>query len=391
MSHNAEVILIADDDQSLREYIAGELGKSDFEVVQAKSAKEAMAILRKQDVDVIIADNYMGDINGKSRKGGGLDLLQHVTEEWPEIILFVLTALKDLAIMDAASDEIGVAGYFSKTSVANDPSSLERSIRKALELQLSVEEIEEVMDADPSDVSFSQFDNLNSKHSIDLTLRGRKQLENFAQQALESKNLAWAVICGGEIAASSQFFDDLPSPKEIDDIGRKCGLVPFLFSRDEFSEEIGVNSPWAPTEIPADHYPSLPIIISNGSTSTEVVADFDTGSPAIHIDADHLSKKQVLLPEHIFELKKSGSFFTRTHLGKKFSFYLVDLQVAVPTPSGQVGAQMICHCVRNWAKSPFRKINMHRTALAGRRVITRLNLKVKLDGRGLETEVHDNP
>ena len=59
-------VLIIDDDKILRDTLASNLRKTDFDVITAKSAEEALEILNKISVDAIILDRMMDGMDGLS-------------------------------------------------------------------------------------------------------------------------------------------------------------------------------------------------------------------------------------------------------------------------------------------------------------------------------------
>jgi len=80
-------VLIAEDDAVFLNHLISELGKhSDrFEVMTAKDGKEAIQILNKTQISLLITDIKMPRIDG-------LDLLAYVNENFPFIPCFVMTA-----------------------------------------------------------------------------------------------------------------------------------------------------------------------------------------------------------------------------------------------------------------------------------------------------------
>ena len=63
-SHEGRKILVVEDAQDLREYIAKELGRS-FTILTAGNGKEALGIIRSQKVDMVISDIMMPVMDGR--------------------------------------------------------------------------------------------------------------------------------------------------------------------------------------------------------------------------------------------------------------------------------------------------------------------------------------
>jgi two-component system, NtrC family, response regulator AtoC len=75
-------ILLADDDPVLRRLLPFQLSSDEFETSTVENGKEALAILREQDFDVVLLDVNLPDISG-------LEILQKIrqSEDSPEVIM----------------------------------------------------------------------------------------------------------------------------------------------------------------------------------------------------------------------------------------------------------------------------------------------------------------
>lgn len=58
------VVLIADDDESLRRVLTAVLQKAGYQTLSARNGKETLATVKKTAVDVILLDIFLGDANG---------------------------------------------------------------------------------------------------------------------------------------------------------------------------------------------------------------------------------------------------------------------------------------------------------------------------------------
>ncbi len=87
MLKNLKKVLIVDDEETLTWSMAKSLSKDKdkFEVMIANSGGEAINLLRKSEVDIVISDIRMPDING-------LDLLVRIKKEYPETKVIIMTA-----------------------------------------------------------------------------------------------------------------------------------------------------------------------------------------------------------------------------------------------------------------------------------------------------------
>ncbi|MEX2210510.1 MAG: response regulator [Gaiellaceae bacterium] len=79
------LILLVDDDASLRELLRATLPEDDYEVIEAGDARGALAAIDGQDVDLVVLDWRLPD-------GTGGDVLAHVKAQRPDLPVIVLTA-----------------------------------------------------------------------------------------------------------------------------------------------------------------------------------------------------------------------------------------------------------------------------------------------------------
>jgi YesN/AraC family two-component response regulator len=87
MLKNLKKVLIVDDEETLTWSMAKSLSKDKdkFEVIVANNGREAINLLRKNEIDVVISDIRMPDING-------LDLLVKIRKEYPQTKVIIMTA-----------------------------------------------------------------------------------------------------------------------------------------------------------------------------------------------------------------------------------------------------------------------------------------------------------
>jgi DNA-binding NtrC family response regulator len=78
-------ILIVDDEQVLRESLAGLMEDEGYDVVQAGNGREAMSIVMERPVDVILSDVRMPEMDGEQ-------LLEHLRRAVPETPVIMMTA-----------------------------------------------------------------------------------------------------------------------------------------------------------------------------------------------------------------------------------------------------------------------------------------------------------
>lgn len=81
----ANVVLIADDDDSLRHILAATLEKAGYETLRARNGGETLASVKRADIDVILLDIWLGDVNG-------LELIEEIQKSNSTASIVVITA-----------------------------------------------------------------------------------------------------------------------------------------------------------------------------------------------------------------------------------------------------------------------------------------------------------
>jgi DNA-binding NtrC family response regulator len=79
-------VLIVDDEPGMRRILNVNLRRDSHVVIEAKGAREAIAIIKREDFDVVLTDQKMPD-------GSGLDVVQAVHEDDPTTSVIFLTAV----------------------------------------------------------------------------------------------------------------------------------------------------------------------------------------------------------------------------------------------------------------------------------------------------------
>lgn len=77
-------ILVVDDEKNIREGLGGSLELDGYNVVLAADGREALDILHKKVIDLVITDLRMPRLSGE-------ELLKHVSSSWPTLPVIVLT------------------------------------------------------------------------------------------------------------------------------------------------------------------------------------------------------------------------------------------------------------------------------------------------------------
>jgi hypothetical protein len=223
---------------------------------------------------------------------------------------------------------------------------------------------------DPFAVSLDDYLRLSEDERFELVRRATAIAWDRVERELTSHRLAWLVLVGNDIVASSDDPASIPTPAGVLAYGRDKGLVGYLFTAD-LIEELPSTADWVPIR-GADRYPTLPMAIERDGDFYAVTADLDTGSHVTVIDRDLLRNE----PE---------TWLAGRHLGQPFFWSPVRARLRVATTGGSALDEALpAWQVRDWSSSPFVRINPSRRVLAGRDLLRAFGLHVVLrasDGR----------
>jgi len=212
-------------------------------------------------------------------------------------------------------------------------------------------------------IPFDKYLAMSEDERAEIAFRAYKILDHWIEQELKARQAQWMLVCGDEILESSPKLIEYPSREKIMAIGKKSGLIPFVFIRTPLIEECG----WSAMS-KSDYYPTLPITVAKFATTREklvsegvvIEADLDTGSPHLLLDYDQMVSNRV-----VNAMPREQEHF-HPHLGEYFRCYLLPIQVGVTDNSGQIVAKEFgAFFVRNWRQSSLCWVNPDREALAG--------------------------
>ncbi len=106
MEEQAFTVLYVDDEpHNLTTFRAA--FRRQFQIVTALGAREGMDILAKQPVQLVISDQRMPEITG-------VQFLEQVAEQYPDIIRVILTGFSDLEALISAINRVGIFRYLTK-------------------------------------------------------------------------------------------------------------------------------------------------------------------------------------------------------------------------------------------------------------------------------------
>lgn len=116
------LVLLADDNQDMRDIVASILRTRGFDVLEACDGEEAFALLHAHPIDAIISDVQMPRM-------GGEQLLELVRERRPSLPVFLMTGGATLTLEKARS--LGAAWLFFKPDLEGLFSALEEMVPRA--------------------------------------------------------------------------------------------------------------------------------------------------------------------------------------------------------------------------------------------------------------------
>jgi len=124
MTHTQPKILFVDDEPRVLRGYRDVLHKEPYELLAAGSATQALAILAKERIHVVVSDERMPSVSGS-------ELLERVHRDYPDVVRIMLTGQASLlASVQAIND--GLYRFLSKPIA---PEELRRVLRDALHVQ----------------------------------------------------------------------------------------------------------------------------------------------------------------------------------------------------------------------------------------------------------------
>ena len=120
MNHN---VLIVDDERTITDMLKDALSREPYNILIAASAEEALAVLTREQVDVVISDEKMPGMPGS-------EFLAIVRQKYPDTIRMILTGYASLESAIRSINEGEIYRFFTKPFNVFD---LAVTIRQALQ------------------------------------------------------------------------------------------------------------------------------------------------------------------------------------------------------------------------------------------------------------------
>ena len=116
-------VLIVDDERAITELLQDVLSTEPYELLSAGSAEEALELLKREPVDVVVSDEMMPGMSGS-------EFLSIVRRQYPDTIRMILTGHANLEMAIRAINEGEIYRFFRKPCNVFD---LAITIRQALQ------------------------------------------------------------------------------------------------------------------------------------------------------------------------------------------------------------------------------------------------------------------
>ena len=117
-------ILVVDDETSMREFLDVLLSKEGYKVSEAKTGKQALNMIQKNNYDLVLTDIRLGDITG-------LEILRQSKKRNQDTIVIMISAYATTEIAVEAMNE----GAYDFVPKPFDNQELKHTIQKALEIK----------------------------------------------------------------------------------------------------------------------------------------------------------------------------------------------------------------------------------------------------------------
>ena len=99
-------VLVVDDDPSVREFLCFLLEQQGYEVTQAGTGREAIALVKASPVDLLVTDLVMPEIEG-------LETIQTLRKLQPELLIIAISGYQDGRFLTIAS-KLGSSATLAK-------------------------------------------------------------------------------------------------------------------------------------------------------------------------------------------------------------------------------------------------------------------------------------
>ena len=139
MAENKTVLFVDDDQIVLRSIKRGFLDES-YTQLFAKSGREALEILQKEEIHVIVTDMCMPEMDGA-------ELLKIVREKYPHIVKIILSGYTDMSVLQEEFNQGEIFEFVPK------PWKLEVDLKKVIQQALEHYNLQNERETIPQHIS----------------------------------------------------------------------------------------------------------------------------------------------------------------------------------------------------------------------------------------------
>lgn len=189
MTSDQTTILLVDDEDIVLRAVERHLAAEPYQLITASSARNALDILERTPVQVLVSDFRMPDMDGG-------ELLKIAAERWPDTVRMVLSGYADLPSVISAINEGEIFRFISKPWQGTE---LKATIRSAVERYQQQMETRRLAEA-----ALALNNELLSAHmqSVQKTSERNLHLESAAEELMVYKQLFRAldvplILCRG--------------------------------------------------------------------------------------------------------------------------------------------------------------------------------------------------
>jgi len=321
------------------------LNKKGFDVVVVDNPNRGLELLRNDHFSLLLTDIEMKPIDG-------IELINRVHKENIPVAIIIITAYYDR--YEDQIKNLHIDFFIKPLPNISETERMEKFVRTIQKT------------ANPFFLSMEEYLAKTDDEKLRIDQRIWHFRGDWIEKELNQRNAAWIMVCGDEVIDSSNSYQNIPNEAQIRKIANDKGKMPFLFCHSTIIEE----SPWSNVgkNHVEDYYPTIELQI-NGRTH---IADFDTGSPETYISDD------IINIDFNFSMRGRTKIHNVSHLK-----YLQKVEITIPLDEGgNVNSiEYSLFVIPQWAESEFISVNEVRKCLAGRDLLNKFPIEVRLIGR----------
>lgn len=238
-------ILVLDDDEALLLVLTKLIRREGYRTLTASRAAEALNIMERERVAVVLSDNLLPDLSGT-------EFLQQVRQRWPDTIRLMLTGYADAQTAVAAINDGHVYRYMTKPWSADELRAAIRdsvrfyelirenqrlyqlSVSQSLQLRRLNDELEKKVAARTAEIEAKNRALEENLLDVIRLLTSVQELRNASMAGHAQRMAEAARWLARELGATEAEQRDIELAATLHDIG-KLGLPDRVLQKDTFS------------------------------------------------------------------------------------------------------------------------------------------------------------